>query len=105
MLLCGPARIILREMLYGEQIVLAPSIGCIIAFDRYLYDLVLFNKYLLDLFFLFFRSKVPNFLGVFVESCCYHSSQLFTTVHSEISQAQIRSTKLFKADELTSGLT
>ena len=40
-----------------------------------------------------------------MEGCCYHSSQLFTAVHSEISEAQIRSTKLFKADELTSGLT
>lgn len=50
----------------------------------------------------YFRSKVPYIDRVFVESGCYHSGQLFTAVHSEISQAQVRPAELFKTDKLTS---
>ena len=35
-----------------------------------------------------------------MEGGCYHSGQLFTAVRSEIPPAQVRSTELFKADEL-----
>ena len=37
-----------------------------------------------------------------MEGGCHHSGQLFTAVHSEISQAQVRPAELLQADKLTS---
>ena len=103
---------ILREMFHSYNFRVDSLFLCVVSgallhsIDTYMI-LFLFYKHIFDIYiyFLFFRPTVPNILGVFVEGCCYHSSELFTALHSEISQAQIRSTKLFKADELTSGLT